>query len=563
MASAPAARPRRQLPDAETAAVATVGSVLVLLVVLPVVLLVWRSLTPDGSLSLTAYREAFAGVPFVDLAVTTFAFALGSAALGLVLGTALAVALVGTDLPARRALLVLAVSPLLLPGVLQTMAWIFLAGPESGALSGVPGMPSVFGLGGMIFVEGIRLAPLALLLLGSALRSGDPGLEEAAVVAGAGRAAVLWRVTLPLLRPALLATGVLLALRSLGSFEVPTLLGLPERTWVFTSRVWLLLGAGDNGLSRAAAACVPLICLTAFGSLLLVRLLRRPGAREVVSGRGHRRDLIALGRWRLPVLAGVVAYLVVVVFLPFLALVWMSMQPFLAPITHEALGRSDLGANATVFQDGAVIAALRNSVVYAGLTAALACLLAAVIAWTSSRARFRGRSLLDGLAFLPIAIPGLVLGIALLNVFVRAPVALYATATALVLAYLVRYLPYSARFAGGGLARVGRELEDAARVSGIGWWPMLTRIVLPLAGASLLAGWLAVFAVALTDVSLSLVLYAPGTEVLGVRIWLLYQGGQWNELAALGVVTSVVVVALGLAAIWLGRTAVRGARALA
>src|SRR6478752_3124310 len=170
------ARPRRWIPDVEVIALAGVLIVLALLVVVPVALLIWRSLTPGGSVSLDAYR----------------------------------VALVGTNLPGRRVVLVLALSPLLLPGVLQTIAWIFLAAPQSGALSGIPGMPSVFGLGGMIFVEGIRLAPIALLLVGAALRAGDPALEEAALMAGAGRASVLRRVTLPLLRPALAATAVLL-----------------------------------------------------------------------------------------------------------------------------------------------------------------------------------------------------------------------------------------------------------------------------------------------------------------------------------------------------------------
>ena len=224
--------------------------VLVVLVVIPVVLLVWRSLTPGGSLSLDAYRAAFAGVSLVSLTATTVAFAAGSSLLGLALGTGLAVALVGTDLPGRRVLIVLTLAPLLLPGVLQTIAWIFLAAPNSGALSGIPALPSVFGLGGMIFVEGIRLAPLALLLVGAALRAGDPALEEAALMAGAGRAAVLRRVTLPLLRPALAATGLLLAIRALGSFEVPALLGIPDRTWVFTSRIWLSLDAGGDGHLR-------------------------------------------------------------------------------------------------------------------------------------------------------------------------------------------------------------------------------------------------------------------------------------------------------------------------
>ena len=556
------ARPRRWLPDAEVFALVGVLIVLALLVVVPVALLVWRSLTPGGSVSLDAYRVAFDGVSLASLTMTTVAFAVGAALLGLTLGTALAVALVGTDLPGRRVVLVLALSPLLLPGVLQTIAWIFLAAPQSGALSGIPGMPSVFGLGGMIFVEGIRLAPIALLLVGAALRAGDPALEEAALMAGAGRASVLRRVTLPLLRPALAATAVLLAIRALGSFEVPALLGMPNRTWVFTSRVWLSLGEGQEGLSGAAAASVPLLCLTALGSLVLLALLRRPRAREVVSARGYRRTPMELRRWRLPVLVGVWAYVVVAVILPLLALVWMSTQPYLTPVTRESLGRAGLEAYSAVFHDALIGTALRNSIVDSSIAALLACGLAVVIGWIALRGQTRGRALPDALAFLPIAIPGLVLGVALLGVFVRAPIALYGTAAALVLGYLARYLPYASRFAGGGLARLGRDLEDAARVSGVGWWPMISRIVLPLALASLAAAWLAVFAVALTDVSLSLVLYAPGSEVLGVRIWSLYQGGAWNELAALGVVISAVTVALGLAALALGRTSVRGFRAL-
>jgi iron(III) transport system permease protein len=439
--------------------------------------------------------------------------------------------------------------------VLQTIAWIFLAAPESGALSGVPGVPSAFGLGGMILVEGVRLAPLALLLVGAALRSGDPALEEAALVAGAGRSVVLRRITLPLLRPALAATGVLLAVRALGSFEVPALLGAPERTWVFTSRIWLSLGGAGDGLAVAAAASVPLLGLTALGALALARLLRRPRAREVVSARGHRRRAVELGRWRLPVLAGVCGYVVLAVVLPLLALVWMSTQPFLTPVSREALERAGVGAYRAVLEDELVHTALRNSIVDAGLAALLACILAAVITWAALRSRSRGRLLLDALAFLPIAVPGLVLGVALLTVFVRVPAALYGTAAALVLGYVARYVPYAARFGGAGLARVGRDLEDVARVSGIGWRPTFVRVVVPLAGASLLAGWLAVFTIALTDVSLSLVLYAPGTEVLGVRIWSLYASGRWDELAALGVVTMVAVALLALAGLALARTA--------
>jgi iron(III) transport system permease protein len=550
-------------PSADVVVTAVTASVVAVLVLLPLVLLAWRSVTPGGELSLDAYRTAFAGVPLASVAWTTAVFAVGSTAVGLTLGGALAFALVRTDLPARRVLFVLAVAPLVLPGVLQTIAWIFLAAPGSGLLSSVPGMPSAFGLGGMVLVEGLRLVPIALLLVAAALRSGDPALEEAARVAGASRGAVLRRVTIPLLRPALAAAALLLVLRSIGSFEVPALLGMPERTWVFTSRVWLALGSSGNAQSDAAAASVPLLGLTLLGTLVLAAALRRPRAREAVTGRAHRHPPLPLGRWRLPALGAVLAYLAVAVALPVGALVWMSTQPFLARPSADAFGRASLDAYGRLFRDDVTTGALRNSVLYAALAALVATALATVVAWTALRARTRARHALDSLAFLPIAVPGLVLGVGLLQLFLRAPAALYATGTALVLGYVARYLPYATRFAGAGFARLGRDLEDAARVGGARWWPTLRRVTVPLAAAAVGAAWLAAFTVAFTDVSLSLVLTSPGNEVVGVRIWSLYESGRWDELAALGVVTVGAVAALGLVTVALGRLAARRARAVA
>lgn len=547
-----------RVPSADTVAVAVTAGVVSALVVLPLVLLAWRSLTPDGDLSLAAYRAAFGGVPLMEVAWTTAAFAVGASALGLALGTVLAVILVRTDLPGRRALFVVAVAPLALPGVLQTVAWIFLAAPGAGVLSELPGVPSVFGLEGMVLVEGLRLTPLALLLVAAVLWSGDPALEEAARVSGASRRTVLRHVTLPLLRPALAATALLLVLRSVGTFEVPTLLGIPERTWVFTSRVWLSLGASGSSSADAAAASMPLLALTLAGSVVLALVLRRSRARAAVSGRGFRHVPIELGRWRVPALCAIVVYLAVAVVLPLAALVWMSTQPYLAAPTREALDRASLDAYAGLVTDDVTLGAVRNSVVYAGLAAAFATGLATIVAWTSLRSRSRARHALDSLAFLPVAIPGLVLGVALAQLLLTGPVVLYGTAAALVLGYVARYLPYSARFTGAGLGRLGLELEEAARVGGAGWWPTLRRVTVPLAAAAVGAAWLASFTVALTDVSLSLVLTSPGNEVVGTRIWSLYDSGRWDELSALGVATIVAVVVLGLAAVAVGRLAAGG-----
>ena len=485
----------------------------------------------------------------------TAVFAVGAAAIGLVIGLLLAFVLVRTDVPARRTLFVLAIAPLVLPGILQTIAWIFLAAPQSGLLSSVPGVPSVFGLGGMVLVEGLRLVPLSLLIIPAALRHGDPALEEAALASGATPVTTFRRVTLPLLRPAIAAAGLLLVLRAVGSFEVPALLGIPEQTWVFTSRVWRSLGTSGSSAADAAAASVPLLGLTLAGSVALAIVLRRPRARAVITGRAYRQPPVELGRWRLPVLGVVVAYLVVAVALPMAALVWMSTQPFLASPSSEALARASLEAYRSLVEDDLTVTALRNSAVFGGAAALIATALAAVVAWSALRTQVRSRHLLDALAFLPIAVPGIVLGVGFLQLFLRSPVALYGTALALILGLTTRYLPYGTRFTGAGLARVGREMEEAARVGGAGWWQTFRRVTLPLMAAALGAAWLAVFTVAFTDVSLALVLASPGNEVVGVRIWSLYESGRWDELSALGIVTTCTVVVLGLATLFAGRLA--------
>jgi iron(III) transport system permease protein len=399
-----------------------------------------------------------------------------------------------------------------------------------------------------------------MLLIAAALRHGDPALEEAARASGASQATTFRRVTLPLLRPAIAAAGLLLALRAVGSFEVPALLGIPDRTWVFTSRVWLSLGTSGSSAADAAAASVPLLVVTLAGSVALALVLRRPRARAVITGRAHRQPPLELRRWRLPTFAAVVAYLVVAVGLPLAALVWMSTQPFLATPSAEALGRASFDAYRGLVEDEVTVTSLRNSVVFGGAAALAATALAAVVAWSALRTRVRSRHLLDALAFLPVAVPGIVLGVGFLQLFLRAPVALYGTALALVLGLTTRYLPYGTRFTAAGLARVGGEMEEAARVGGAGWWQTFRRVTVPLAATALGAAWLAVFTVAFTDVSLALVLAAPGNEVVGVRIWSLYESGRWDELAALGVVTTAAVVVLGLAALLVGRLATTSGR---
>lgn len=551
-------------PRAETVAVGLALSVVAWLVLVPLAYLAWRGFTEDGRPTLEHLDDVFAVVGAGEVVASTVLFAVGSALVGLVTGTMLAFLLVRTDLPLRRLLFLVALAPLLVPGVLTTFAWIFLASPRAGILNGLlepvfgPGALDVFGLPGMVLVESLRLSPIAMLIAASALRSLDPSLEESAIVSGVGRLVAFRRVTLPVLRPALGAAALLLVLLAIESFDVPVLLGVPGDVRVFTSAIWSSYQRSVGDLGSVAAGGTVLMAVTVVGTLALAAATRRGRSFETL-GRGWRTGQpLRLGRWRPAVLAAAVGYLGIAVLLPLAALVWMSTQPYLAPVSRASLDRAGLDGYRAVLGAGATREALTNSLVYAFAAACLVTVLALGCTWLTVRTRAPGRRLLDVLAFAPMAVPGLVLGAGILVLYVRLPVPVYGTALVLVIAYATLYLPHGVRFQSSGMAQVRGELEEAAVVSGVRRIPTIVRVTLPLVAPVVAAAWVVVLLFSLYDVAASLLLYAPGTQVIGVRLWELYEAGSFRDLAALGIVTAVPALALGALALAKGGLMGRG-----
>jgi iron(III) transport system permease protein len=178
-------------------------------------------------------------------------------------------------------------------------------------------------------------------------------------------------------------------------------------------------------------------------------------------------------------------------------------------------------------------------------------LVMSVVAWIVVRTRAPGRWLLDAVASLPLVVPGLVLAVSLLFVYLRSPVGIYGTLWILLIAYVTRFMPHGVRFASAAMRQLSGELEDAARASGASWWQTFRRVVLPLIAPVLAAGWILVFILSMRELSSSILLYSPGTEVVPVRIWQQYQEGQFAAPAAVGVVLVAVLGALAAGAWWL------------
>jgi len=558
----------RRLLSARNLIVLGVAAIVAYLGAVPLGFLLWQTFDKGGHLTFANFREAYSSVGIGEMMGNSLAFAFGSSAVALVIGSVLAYLIVRTDVPGKPLMFAASLVPLIIPGILHTIAWVFILDPTIGIANKWVIEPldgnhpfNVFSIPGMIVIEGLHLAPLVFLLMAAALRSMDPSLEESAIMSGASLPTVFRRITLPLVRPALYAATLIMVVRGLESFEVPAVVGLRNHIWVYTSRIWQALNDAIPNYGQAGEYAMTLLALTAISVSLQSVLARRARAFQTITGKGFRPHPVRLGAWRLPATIFILLYFVIAVVLPLLTLFYASTQAFYSPPTRQTLSHMSLSNYPLEWRDPVLRHAVINSI-YLGLGAATAVmLLAAVASWLVVRTRLPGRWIVDNLAFMPLAIPGLVLGVSLLFVYLRTSwLPIYGTLWILFVAYLTRYMPYGMRYASTSMFQIGRELEESAQMSGAGWWHTFRRIVLPLLAPGLIAGWIYIVIVSFRELGASVLLYSPGKEVLSIVIWEQWRDGLLTQVAALGVMLIGALVVLVAVAYKLGaRVGVREA----
>ena len=558
---------RRRRPTATLVLAAVCLVVLGYLVLSPLVYLVWRGLTTGEGLSLANIGAAYSVSGSADMVGNSFAFALGSATVSTITGTALAFFCTRTNAPLKPLLYAASLIPLIVPGILFTISWVFLLSKDIGLINNflrAIGLDflvvDAFSLPGMIIIDGMHQAPLVFLLMFAAFRATDPALEESALMSGATVPQTLRRVTLPLVRPALAGAVLISVVRGLESFETPAVLGIPADTWVFTSRIFQALGSYPVKYDIASIYSITLLLLTVAGLLFVQRINRRAERYQTISGKGFRPRPMDLGAWRWPVSILFGLYFLVVVLLPLLMLVWMSLLPFYQLPSGQALSTVSLDNYTRIFSKPGVKSAIQNSIILALGTATAVMLFMSVVAWLTLKSKIPGRRFFDTIASVPLALPGLVLGVALIFIYLRSPLPIYGTLAILFIAYVTRYMPYGMRYASSSLAQVSTELEDSARMSGAGWLDTFRRVVMPLMMPGVLAGWVYIMIVSVRELSSSILLYSSNTRVLSVVIWELWANGETGVLAALGV-GMVVALMLLVAVVYKlgGRVGVRDA----
>jgi iron(III) transport system permease protein len=542
--------------------VALLAVVLLILILPPTLFLIDTSLhvtRPDGSLgqfTLQYYRGLFTSPYLAASLRSTVVYAIGSAVVAITLGVVQALIVERTNAPGRGYAFLGAILSLGIPHVLYVVAWLLLlgrAGPVNELIAFLRGGAGegpaldVYSMWGMVLIEGVGFAPLTFLLMSAVLRSTDASFEEAAMMSGAGPLRTFRTITLRMGLPGILALLLLVVIRAFESFEVPALVGLAGNVSVLTTDIYQASknsSLPNYGLSGAYSVCLLLIV-----ALLLVwhhRLSRHARRFQTITGKGYRPRIIDLGRGRFLAAALLLATFLLVTALPVGMLAFTSLQPFYEGLTAESRERFTLDNYATILAPGSFRSSIANTLLLGAATATAVVPFTALCAWLAVRRR-PGAWLLDQIATAPLIFPAIVMSVAFLQVFVNLPIPLYGTLTSVIIASTVRFLPYGMRYAYAGVLQIHEDLEDAARTSGAGPRLVFVRVVLPLIAAALVSCWLFVFLLAAQNVALPLMLVGPGTEIVAVTLFDLWQNGQVTELAAMGVlwVALMLVVSAG------------------
>jgi iron(III) transport system permease protein len=534
-------------------------------VLVPVSALFYNAFTEDtgfgpGAFSLENFVEAYSSWQILGLFRNSFVFALGTALTTFVLGGLVSWAVERTDAPGAALFHSLALLSFAIPGLLMAMAWIFVLSPNIGwankLVQGAFGLReapvSIYSMGGMIWALSSHYFPLAYLALGPALRVLDVRMEEAGLVSGGRNWQVLSKITLPLLRPAILSAMLLLFVLGMSSYEVPRLIGRPARIDVFTTDIQsaIIQTPPEFGVASALALSLLAICIVAV--YFYRRATRHAEAFATITGKGYMPTRIKLGLWRWPVAILVGAMFAFALGLPLLTLVWQSFfrnlaLPFMgsdAPFTLENYG--------FVLSYPIFLSAVKTSVLLAAMAATIIAGLTLVMAWVALRSLPRFGWILDAVAFTPIAIPGVIVGAGILVAYLMLPIPVYNTIWILLIAYVTLYLPYGMRFASSGISQIHRELEEVAEVAGARLGQVFLRVLLPLLLPVLLAGWIYVFVLSVRELGASIFLVGPGTHVLGtITLTMWEEGGSYGAVSALGVIQIIPLIVIVAGLRWL------------
>jgi iron(III) transport system permease protein len=521
---------------------------------LPFLRLVMAALAPGGRF---APGEAWAEIgsrAAVNATLHTVETA-GLSALGaFAIGGTVALLLGVSDVRGKRPLAFAFVLSMMVAPQVAALAFLSLAAPHSPVLAALGLSPPagtqnpLLGRGGIILVMALHHAPLVAITLWSGLRSVPHSLVEAAQLEGARPSVIVLRILLPVLRPQLVAASLLAFVAGIGNFGIPALLGLPVNYLTLPTLIYRRLSSfGPAGLSDAAALSLLVALVAGLGILASVLATRRASGKVEIERPlqpfwhlGPARPLVATGLWLLIALK---------LGLPFLALLGEALTPALGvALTWQSL-TFDKFTEVLLRQD-VTMRAFRNSFLFAGAAAIILAFTSIAFAYGLERRMGRFRRAVELVVELPYALPGVVLAIACILMFLKPlpliGVSIYATPFIILFAYLARFLPLALKAPVAAMAQIEAHHEEAARLDGANLWQMLRFVVAPILAPAATVSALMVFLVAFNELTVSALLWSSGTETLGVVLFSLKEAGLAGEAAAIAISASAVILAVML-----------------
>src|SRR5450631_1156885 len=555
--------------------VALLLAILGFLVIYPLLTLLLGALTDtnpvvDGfslrHLSIVNFLAVLANPNVAEALFNTLVACGGGTLIAVVIGLAFSWIVVRTNTPFKGFIAAASILPLFAPPLVAGVAWTILGSPKTGLINtlfkwaGLDWRVDFYSLWGLVFVFGIYHAPYVYMFTSSALRNMDPSLEEAAEISGASAFATLFSVAFaPIIQT--IVSGMLLSfIVMLGIYGIPAVLGAPTNISVLTTYIFKLTNWSPPLYNTAAAVAIILMMVTGLLVVLQQKVLSGRSY-TTVAGKAFRPRNLDLGAWRWLTFGMGIAYLIIVVVLPMLALIVAAFRKFM--FIRDAASLFDMQQYSlmhfhSIFDNPLTLRSIYNAVEVGVITALVGGALAFALGYTIHRTNVAGRRSIDLLTMLPVAIPGLVIGVAYLWAWIGIPGGLYGTIWILALAFIARFMPDTVKALSTSFLQIHRELEEAAWICGKGMLGTIRTIVLPLASPGVIAAMTLLFVLAIRELGSSLFLYTSNTMVMSVLLLDYYEGGNIGKTAAFSLVQTLLLGVLIGGANWLARSASQG-----
>jgi len=496
--------------------------------VLPTAKMIINAFFPEGKFSLSTITRLYSYDLNFGALTNTLIAAFCTMIVGIIIAFPLAWLVGRTNLYGKRFFRSLFVLTYMVPPYVGAMAWLRLLNPNVGninlvlravfGLGDTPGPLNIYSLPGLIWVLSTFYYPYAFITISRAMEKMDPSLEEASRISGASPLMTVAKITFPMMTPSLIAGALLVFVAAASCYGIPSIIGAPGRVHTVTTRIIDYVGRGSEGMNDATSLGVFLMLL-AIIILFVSDFVVAKRQYITVSGKSTRPNIVDLGRWRVPITVLVALFAAIVILIPFATILITSFKLDLGKSLFEA-GNFTLKQWTTIFSYDEMLDCLKNSFIFAIVTATVGIVIACTMSYLLQRTRIRGRKLPDFLITLGSGTPSVVIALSLiLSMRGDYGINIYKTAYIMIIAYLIKYLMMGMRTVVSAMSQIHVSLEECSQVSGASWLRTMFRITGPLIFPSIAAGWFLIFIPSFYELSMTTLLYGNGTKTIGFELY--------------------------------------------